>query len=479
MKRTVRVRPGRVRGRCAGMGCSAIAIVVLGGCRAYESSPLDLRAHRQAIAQRAVDFEPIGAFASRLNAAETGAPVVFDARDGLTAAEAEVVALFYNPELRAARLAAGVALASFENAGLWEDPEFGFDGAQILSPGSLLEFGLMVRLTLPVSGRLEVEKDRAGAVYEAELRRIVDREWGVRASVRRAWAAWQTAEERVRLLREVVEGADAIAEIAGRLEESGELSRVEARLFRVELAERRAELVEGAYRARRARWSLLGLMGLGPDAEVVFVPGYPSVHVEEDAEEEPMERLLAANPSLAVRAAEYRVAEESLRLEIRKQYPDITIGSGYGDEDDHRFLFGVSVPIPILNANRAGIAEAHARRESARALAEAELERLMHRLAEAEALLATACAQRVRYENEIVPLLEEQGAELERIVDAGEVDVLMILETLKRHASVRQRLLDLRCAEVEARVTIAELLGPRGGTEPAPVETVGEEGGES
>ena len=70
------------------------------------------------------------------------APATFSFGDGLTPAEGEVLALFYNAELRQARLEAGVALANFENAGLWDDPEFGFDGAEILSPsGSPFEFG--------------------------------------------------------------------------------------------------------------------------------------------------------------------------------------------------------------------------------------------------------------------------------------------------------------------------------------------------
>ena len=65
----------------------------------------------------------VEAFANRL-ALDHGVPVAFNISDGISPAEGEVIALFYNPELRIARLEAGVALANFETAGLWEDPNF-------------------------------------------------------------------------------------------------------------------------------------------------------------------------------------------------------------------------------------------------------------------------------------------------------------------------------------------------------------------
>ena len=147
----------------------------------YERQPLDLAAHRSALHERSDrgrSDRGIPRTAARARGSKLRQRSTFE--DGLTPAEGEVLALFYNAKLRQARLEAGVALANFENAGLWDDPEFGFDGAEILSPsGSPFEFGLTLSLTIPISGRLEVEKARAGAAYEAELRRIVNAEWSI------------------------------------------------------------------------------------------------------------------------------------------------------------------------------------------------------------------------------------------------------------------------------------------------------------
>lgn len=448
---------------------SVVALGALVGCQTYERAPLDLAHHRAALDARLDDTEPLVRFAERLSQHDSVVPDRYDPTDGLTRAEGEVLALFYNADLRLARVDAGVALATYETAGLWEDPEFGFDGAEILSPAGPFEYGLTLSLTIPVSGRLGVEKDQASAAYEAELRRIVDAEWRTRADVRSAWAAWSAAEERLRLLREVINEVERAAAITERLESVGELSRVESRLLQAELVEKRADFAEAEFEEADARVVLLGLIGLPPDAPVELLPAIPPVPPVEMSVA--VERLIEANTTIAVRRAEYQLAEETLRLEVRKQYPDITIGAGYGSEDnDDRLLLGVSIPIPILNANRAGIAEATARREVARAAAETTFERLVRELALADAALDAARAQREVFERDLVPMLDEQSSEIERLIDLGEVNTLLLLETVTRRFEAKSRLLDLRLAEINAAVEIARLLGPNEPEPPAPVE---------
>lgn len=460
-----------------GMG-GAILCCALPACQSYERRPLDLPEHRLAYESRLADGEAIDAFAERLGngTAAVETPDDFNVGDGLSPAEGEVVALFHNRDLRLARAQAGIAEATLETAGLWEDPEFGFDGTSVLSPESFFEYGLMVNLTIPVSGRLEIEKARAGAAYEAELRRIVDREWTTRSAVRSAWAAWTAAEERAALLRDVLEQVGGVEAVTDRLETAGELSRVEGRLFRVEMANRRAALVQAELEATRRRIALLGLMGLPADAAIDLAPGFAGGLTDSAANAELGElkqRLIEANTELAVMRAEYQAAEEAVRLEVRKQWPDITIGSGYGSEDgDDRLLMGVSIPIPILNANRAGIAEARARRNLARTMAETTYERLAQELAEAGAALEAARAQRKAYEAEVVPMLREQMREVREIAELGEVDTLLLLETVTREAEAKERLLDLRLAETEAAIAIERLLGPTRAAQPAPVEEV-------
>lgn len=459
-----------LRPRCARATVGALAPMVaalMAGCQSFESVPLDLEGHSATFENRLGGIESISGFVDRLSAAGWDAPDRFDLNDGLLLAEGEALALFFNADLRRARTRAGVALATAETAGLWDDPVLGFDGAQILSPGNMLQYGVTLGLTLPVSGRLAVERARAGEAYEAELRSLVEAEWSTRAELRRAWAAWSAATERVVLLAAVIAGVDEVVGIAGGLEDAGELSRVEARLLRVEAAGRRSELAEAQLSEATARMALLGLMGLPGDASVGLVAalGFEPI----DRSDDPVQRLISANPTLAVYRARYQTAEESLRLEVRKQYPDITIGAGYGDENDDRLLLGVSLPIPSLNANRGGIARARAERDAARVEAHAAFERLSRELLLARHTLESIGSQRQAFETEIVPMLDEQTEELDRLASLGELDTLLLLETVTRGYDAKARLLDLRRAEAVAAITLAELLGPETVREPAPV----------
>ncbi|MGP1273753.1 MAG: TolC family protein, partial [Phycisphaerales bacterium] len=172
------------------------AVVMLAGCQSYQSKPLDLAAHRDAWLARTPGDEPVRAFAEQLAEQSAGSdePTRFELSDGLSLAEAEIVALVFNPDLRLARLQAGVTAATAEHAGLWDDPQFGVDFLSMVEGGSnpfLITPGLS--FTIPISGRLDAEKARADAAARAELTRVAEQEWQTRIEVRRAWLTWSAA----------------------------------------------------------------------------------------------------------------------------------------------------------------------------------------------------------------------------------------------------------------------------------------------
>jgi len=460
------------RPACAGCPtrptASVLALCLLVGCQQYEKAPLDLPAHRTSLDQRLLDLEPVEAFMARLRESERAAPdrLAFD--DGLSPAEGEVVGLFYNPDLRIRRLEAGVALAAYENAGLWDDPVFGFDGAELLSPTGPFEFGLTLGFTIPISGRLEVEKDLAGAEHEAALRTIVDSEWSTRAHIRSAWARWTAARERVRIIEELIEQLTAIDELADRLQSVGELDRAEARVFSVALANQRAELTDARAQVALKRTALLYLLGLPIGAPIDIEPGFTPIDMPgTDADLEVF--LIERNTALAVRRAEYQAAEERLRLEIRKQVPDIEIGGGYGSEDDDRLLLGVSIPIPIINGNRKAIAEARASRELSRALAETTYELLNRDLTNAITEHDVALQRSVELETEVLSRATAQVDELQRLAELGEVNTLLLLEGMSGLFDAKSRLLETHLERHEAAIRIVELIGPARAASPAPV----------
>ena len=429
------------------------------GCQSYEPVPLDIPAYSDSFEARIRDIEPVADFCQTLNEAGLAVPENFDFDDGISYAEGEVLALFYNPQLRVQRLQAGVALATRENAGLWDDPVFGFDGAEIVSPPTPFEYGLMLSLTIPISGRLEVEKDQAGAAYAAELRAIAHAEWTVRTGLRSQWATWTAAVAKSELVMDLISDLEEIEAIAQRLHEVGEINRVEHRLLQIQLADMKIQASEMQLEAIAQETALLDMLGLPPAASALLIPAFPAGTTPQV--DDVTKRLVASNTQLAVHFADYETAEQTLRLEIKKQFPDIVIGSGYGTQfNDQRVMFGVSIPVPILNANRQAIAEAAAQREVVRAEAETTYAHLIRVLAAAMTTLELKKLQRDQYESEVVPMLDAQRDDLTRIARLGELDMFVLLETISRIRTAKERLITLRLAELKSAVVVQEIFGP-------------------
>lgn len=436
----------------------AAVVAVLTGCQSYKPQPLDIDAHRALWEARTPHDEGIGAFVERL-AMEDASAALFDVEDGVSLREAEAVALLFNPNLRLARLRAGVAIASAEHAGRWEDPVFSIDIEKIIeSVPEPWVLGASLGLTLPISGRLGVERAVAEAEHRALMRSVEAEEWAVRIALREAWLEWSADRARANLLRELLERLDDVVDIAQRLEQAGEISRSEARLLRIERAARAGALRSLEARLRERELALKALMGLAPHAPVQLAP---AILAGLEPERTSHADVVRRNPLLLALQAEHETSEEALRLEMRKQYPDLTIGPGLGTEDgDTRFLLGLSLPLPVWNRNQQSIAEAAARRELARGTYEVEYERLMSRLASAEAQYESARAERSFIEEQVAPLVEEQDAEARRVAALGEVETLILLENFARLHDTKAALIDAYLAEALAITRLQEVTGP-------------------
>jgi hypothetical protein len=96
-------------------------LFLLAGCAHYERRPLTLHRCAEDRMAQAFHAEPFRDFAERLD--DAGQVEAFDPKDGLGPAEAEVVALPLNPQLRLAPAQAQVPLAGAREAGWWPDPE--------------------------------------------------------------------------------------------------------------------------------------------------------------------------------------------------------------------------------------------------------------------------------------------------------------------------------------------------------------------
>ncbi|MBU6414390.1 MAG: TolC family protein [Planctomycetes bacterium] len=462
--------------RCGTLGLSALpasAVLTalmagtlsgLTGCQSYERKPLDLGATRSAWLTRSPGDPSIREFAATLDRAEGDSKAQgFDPSDGLSLAEAEAVTLVFNPDLRQARLEANVTRATAAHAGLWQDPVLGVDLERIVSGAGGANpwvAGSTIGITIPISGRLEAEKARAGADLAAELDRVAAKEWATRSALRELWVEWSAARVRAEVAEELIARLRDVASLADRQEQAGSMTRVDARLFRVELAGREADLIAATARVKELELQLRAMLGLAPQTALTLVPTV-TFAARTTSIDELRSLLDSSNPELAAVRAEYEVAEQSLRTEVRKQYPDLTIGPGYGtDQGDKRVLLGLSLPIPLWNRNQQGVAQASAQREVARGRFETTYEHLSSKLAIALTRFEAGKAQRALVESSVVPLADEQEADVRRVAALGRVDPLLLLESLKTQYAAKVRLVEAKASESIGAVRLDELIGP-------------------
>jgi cobalt-zinc-cadmium efflux system outer membrane protein len=438
-----------------------VLCIASAGCQSYRPRALDLTAHDDIWRSRSAASAEVAEFAQSLAERHGDPAVSFDASDGLSLHEAEAVALVFNADLRLARLRAGVAAAGAVHAGRWDDPVFGVDIERIMeSVSDPWVIASTITFTVPISGRLGAAERLANVEHVAALREVAAEEWETVQQLRSAWVTWSSLRLRHELITALAGQLESITNTARKLSEAGEIDRPQATLFELERIGRLDELRQVEGQSREAQIELHTLLGLAPDAPVELQP-VASFEAPEQSNDQLLIALKSSNLRLILRQAEYDAAERKLALEIREQYPDLAVGPGYSsDEGQSRALLGLSLPLPLFNANRQAIAEAEAQRELARAAYETEYERIVADVERLVTRLQTAATQRADLDQTLIPLADQQLADVRRLADLGELDPLLLLETIVRTHDAKLRLIQARLAEASAAIALRNLLGP-------------------
>lgn len=439
------------------------------GCQAYEPLSLDLDSHDQAWSNRLSDAGSgdggsdgnVKAYAEQLAQLNATNAVTFDASDGLSLPEAELVALLFNAELRAARLSAKVPRLGAAEAGRWADPELDFDLLRIAdSVKDPWIVGASLSFTIPLSGRLNIEKDKALADADVEWRRVLLAEWKAIIKLRVAWNHWSGTTQRITLVEQYLKQLDGVVGIAEKQRQANRIGAPQLRVLQLEKVTRVGQLNALHNHEKRERLALKAMLGLTPQAAFEL---HPTIAVERPVKDTAahVAELRTNNLQLAVAKAAFDVADVSHRLEIRKQYPDLVIGPGYEFEEGvSRGGVVLSLPIPLLNRNSRAIAESRATRDAAKAAYESEYERLVATLAQAELGVAAARSRSQYLEATVAPMVDAQMKDLQRLASLGDLDVLVILDALTRTLETKTQVLDAKVEEAKAVNELRSLLRP-------------------
>jgi outer membrane protein TolC len=136
--------------------------------------------------------------------------------------------------------------------------------------------------------------------------------------------------------------------------------------------------------------------------------------------------------------AQYAAADEALKLEVAKQYPDIDISGGYSWEGgENIFELGPSAVLPVFNQNQGPIAEAEARRKVVAA----------QFLAAQAGIIEQSQATLVRYRGALIALEAARSAadfqakrldQARRALAVGESDTVVLAQTQLQDLAAQQ-----------------------------------------
>ncbi|MDE3151999.1 MAG: TolC family protein [Gemmatimonadota bacterium] len=276
--------------------------------------------------------------------------------------------LYFNPSLGLARASLQVARAAVITAGGRPNPGLSSDIAA-LTHGSTTSpsiLNLIVGIPFVTAGKRGIEVRQAQAAVAARQLDVETAAWGVRTQVRDAALECWSASRAVASSERAAEGEEALVGLLRQRQAAGEVSGLE--VGRQDVALERARAAARADQARLvgARVRLAAAIGIPVEALDGIRLDFSAFTVplpEPPSHEAMRAAALLGRSDIRAALATYAAAQAALQLEVARQYPDISLGTGLHWEQELQGLVATpAAAIPLLNRNQGPIAEAEARR---------------------------------------------------------------------------------------------------------------------
>ncbi len=329
-----------------------------------------------------------------------------------------LAAFFYNPDLDIVRAQWSAAKAGRITAGERPNPALsGLLGYNSTTPASEVSPWIPeIAFEIPIetAGKRGYRILEARNLSEAARLNILSAAWDVRARVRQAFLGLYEARERGTLLQRQLDYQEEtvhILEAQVRVGEAAPFDLAQARIARDNTRLAQLDAAAALVAARLDLALAVGVPGAALDAVVLGFDEWNDFRLDVPPNEV-QRRALISRSDILSSLAEYDAAQAALRIEIAKQYPDLTLAPDYQfDQTDSKWTLGLSLILPILNRNRGPIAEAEARRSEAAArfqalqasvIAEVETALAAARAAQAKVSAADAMLASLRKEESVV-----------------------------------------------------------------------------
>ncbi|ODV06661.1 MAG: hypothetical protein ABT20_12815 [Rubrivivax sp. SCN 70-15] len=329
------------------------ALVALAGCAGYAPRPLPSDASLIRSVQ-ALSVDPAQLPFRRL------ATHRFDASDGLDIDEVAMLAVANNPGLRVTRDKLGIARAQAYAAGLLPDPQLGLSSDHPTNggAGNTNAFGLNLGVDLGALVARSARRDAAGAALHQVDLELLWQEWQVASQARLLFTRLRA---QARMLATLAQSRELLGRVSARQHEAlaaGNVTADQAASALVALQAVQRQIDDGQRHELQDRQQLAALLGLAADVRLELVGPGPGPAPDAAALRAAMAERLARRPDLLALRAGYAAQEAKFRAAVLAQFPALNLGLTRARDTSGLYTlgFGLSLTLPIFDANRGNIA---------------------------------------------------------------------------------------------------------------------------
>jgi outer membrane protein TolC len=429
------------------------------GFQSYLPKPIEPAKIANKLAQRSVSDADFQTFLAAQEYPKNQLPIALWGENELS-----LSALFFHPDLNTARAKWRAAQAAQMTAA--QRPEFGINGSAENHSQSANKspwtYQLGIDIPILTAGKREARIAQAAGLTEAARIEIAQAAWQVHSRVAKSLLEYQYAIAQSAILKNEVTLRTSIADMLVKRLEAGMASNIEVSNARIAL-----QKSEQAYTAATGRIESLGaalandagfsLSKFQPLSIKPFAQSAPTQSAPNSIDDLQYEALLNR---LDIRAslARYEAAEAKLRLEIAKQYPDLTLSpSKTLDQGDKIWSLGFSSLLSLINKNRGLIAEATNLREVQIAQFEALQAKVIGDLDQAKASYLAAIASSTKAQA-LLANQQKRTEQTERQFNAGFADRLAFTSTQLENIIATQSVLNTAYLSQFAKLNLEDVL---------------------
>jgi len=344
-------------------------------------------------------------------------------------------ALFFHPSLDVARAQWRAAEAAKLTAAEKPKPTIKGNVANSnnanndISPYAL---GLSIDIPIETANKRSIRIENAEHLSLAARLKIAQTAWQLRNQVAQSLYEYQFNQQQIKLLTSEQSQRQNIVAIYQKRISLGESSNIELSTAKLQLQSITTELNDKQRNQLVLLSQLAASLGLSIN-QLAKMPLADTANVEplasslisgQAAPSDIQSRALLNRLDIRIALERYAAAEAKLKLEIAKQYPDISISPGYAYEFGNKvWSLGLSSLLTFLNKNKLAIAEATQLREVEAAQFEALQASVISEVNTANAKLAQA-NQILENQKNLYQQQQQNTQRMERRLLAGEIDRL-------------------------------------------------------